>query len=59
MPYTFDMRTGSRASQFDRLLASRLVTPAVEEGDPVEDWPDIRLPAGTAADLIDSDRSEG
>ena len=27
-------------------------------GDPTEAWPDIRLPAGTAAELIDADRRE-
>jgi hypothetical protein len=30
----------------------------VEIGDPFEDWPDIRLPRGTAAELIDADRGE-
>jgi hypothetical protein len=30
----------------------------VEAGDPFENWPDIRLPSGTAAELIDSDRRE-
>jgi hypothetical protein len=29
-----------------------------QPGDPFEEWPDIRLPRGTAADLIDSDRGE-
>jgi antitoxin (DNA-binding transcriptional repressor) of toxin-antitoxin stability system len=29
-----------------------------ERGDPFEDWPDIRLPPGTAAELIDGDRGE-
>jgi hypothetical protein len=31
---------------------------AIEGGDPLEDWRDIRLPPGKAAALIDSDRSE-
>jgi hypothetical protein len=30
----------------------------VETGDPFEDWPDVRLPLGTAAELIDADRRE-
>ena len=47
-----------RISQFDLLLASGVITPPVEDGDPLEDCPEIRLPPGTAADLIDSDRGE-
>ena len=46
-----------RIRPIDRLVASGVIAPA-EEGDPLEEWPDIRLPAGTAADLIDSDREE-
>lgn len=52
---------GSRArpiSEFERLLASGVITPALESGDPLEHWPEIRLPRGTAAALIDSDRGE-
>ena len=47
-----------RISQFERLVASGAITPAVESGDPLEHWPDIRRPAGTTAALIDSDRGE-
>jgi len=47
-----------RISQLDRLVASGLITPAVEDDDPLEDCPEIRLPPGTAAALIDSDRGE-
>jgi prevent-host-death family protein len=43
------------SSRLDELIAIR---PALEPGDPAQDWPDIRLPAGTAADLIDADRRE-
>ena len=50
-------RTAHR-SRFDELLAAGVVHPPVEAGDPFEDWPDIRLPHGTAAELIDSDRGE-
>jgi hypothetical protein len=32
--------------------------PPLEAGDPTEDWPDIALPSGTAAELIDADRGE-
>jgi prevent-host-death family protein len=47
-----------RTSQFGRLIASGVITPPVEDGDPLEDCPEIRLPLGTAASLIDGDRDE-
>jgi antitoxin (DNA-binding transcriptional repressor) of toxin-antitoxin stability system len=45
-------------SRWDALIAAGILHPPVEAGDPFEDWPDIRLPRGTAAELIDSDRGE-
>ena len=45
-------------SRYDDLVAKGVIRPALEDGDPLEDWPDIRLPAGAAAALIDSDRGE-
>ncbi|HBY63708.1 MAG TPA: type II toxin-antitoxin system prevent-host-death family antitoxin [Solibacterales bacterium] len=45
-------------SPFARLIASGVITPPAESGDPLEDCPDILLPPGTAAALIDSDRGE-
>jgi antitoxin (DNA-binding transcriptional repressor) of toxin-antitoxin stability system len=48
----------SPASRWDQLIAAGILHPPVEPGDPFEDWPDIRLPAGTAAALIDADRGE-
>ena len=45
-------------SRWDELIAEGVLQPPVEVGDPFEDWPDIRLPKGTAAELIDSDRGE-
>ncbi len=45
-------------SRYDDLVATGVIRPAIEDGDPLEDWPDLRLPAGTAAALIDSDRGE-
>jgi prevent-host-death family protein len=45
-------------SRFDELVASGVIRAPLEPGDPTEDWPDIGLPAGTAADLIDADRGE-
>ena len=48
----------SPASRWDELMAAGVLHPPVETGDPFEDWPDIRLPPGTAAELIDADRGE-
>lgn len=45
-------------SQFGRLIASGVITPPSEDGDPLEECPEIRLPPGTAAALIDGDRDE-
>lgn len=47
-----------RSSRYDVLVATGVIRPALDGGDPLEDWPDIRLPAGTTAALIDSDRGE-
>lgn len=47
-----------RTSQFERLIAAGGITPPAEDGDPLEGCPEIRLPRGTAAALIDSDRGE-
>jgi prevent-host-death family protein len=48
----------SPASPWEALVAAGTLHPPVETGDPFEDWPDIRLPPGTAAELIDADRGE-
>lgn len=48
----------SPGSRWDELMASGVLHAPVETGDPFEDWPDIRLPRGTAAELIDADRGE-
>lgn len=47
-----------RTSGFERLIASGEVRPPVEEGDPLEGCPEIRLPPGTAAALVDAGRDE-
>jgi prevent-host-death family protein len=47
-----------RISQFDLLVASGAITPPLEDGDPLEGCPEIRLPPGTATALIDSDRGD-
>lgn len=56
VPPTLGSKAGRR--RYDELVATGVVQPAPEDGDPLEDWPDIRLPPGTAAALIDSDRGE-
>jgi antitoxin (DNA-binding transcriptional repressor) of toxin-antitoxin stability system len=48
----------SPGSRWDGLIAAGILHPPVETGDPFEDWPDIRLPPGTAAELIDADRGD-
>jgi hypothetical protein len=44
--------------RLDELVASVVIRPPLETGDPTQGWPEIRLPAGTAAQLIDDDRRE-
>ena len=51
-------KTTGTLSRFDELIASGAIRPPLEAGDPTEDWPDIALPPGTAAELIDADRGE-
>ena len=54
-------RHGTRAAQRSRLdagVVSGDVRPPLAAGDPLADWPDIRLPRGTARDLIDEGRGE-
>jgi antitoxin (DNA-binding transcriptional repressor) of toxin-antitoxin stability system len=45
-------------SRYEELIAAGIARPALEPGDPLADWPDLRLPKGTAAHLIDSDRGD-
>jgi len=45
-------------SMGDKTVDPRELIRPLEAGDPTEGWPDIRLPAGTAAELIDADRGE-
>jgi len=50
--------SGRRRTRFDELVADGIIRLPTEAGDPLEDWPAIRLPKGTAAALIDADRDE-
>jgi prevent-host-death family protein len=53
-----EVKTKRKLNRFDELVASGVIRAPLEAGDPTEDWPDIGLPPGTAAKLIDSDRDE-
>ena len=48
----------SPGSRWDELMAAGILHPPQETGDPFEERPDLRLPRGTTADLIDSDRGD-
>ena len=50
--------TRASTSRWEELLATGVLQSPVDTGDPFEDWPDIRLPRGTAAALIDNDRGD-
>jgi prevent-host-death family protein len=45
-------------TRYEELKASGVILPAVRPGARFHDWPDIKLPPGTAAQLIDEDRAE-
>ena len=45
-------------SRYAELVAAGLIRPPLQAGDPLANWPTIRLPRGTAAALIDEDRGE-
>ncbi len=47
-----------RPSRYEELVASGVIRPALEQGDPFADFPRLRLPPGTAAALIDEDRGD-
>jgi len=46
------------SSRYDELVAAGVIEPAAQPDALPPPWPDIRLPPGTVADLIDSDRGE-
>lgn len=50
--------TDTAPAGFERLVAAGVIRPPAEPGDPLQDWPDLDLPPGTAADLIDADRGD-
>jgi prevent-host-death family protein len=48
----------SGPARYDELVAAGIIQPAAEPNAPAPEWPDIHLPSGTAAQLIDNDRDE-
>jgi prevent-host-death family protein len=49
---------GYPPSRYDELVDSGVIRPAIENGDPLADFPSLKLPRGTAAALISEDREE-
>jgi antitoxin (DNA-binding transcriptional repressor) of toxin-antitoxin stability system len=52
---------GSRAhagKRYDALVAAGIIEPAAEPGLAMMEWPNIEVPSGTVAQLIDADRGE-
>ncbi len=49
-------RRGSGSRRYDALVAAGLIEPAALPDSPLERWPQIHAPPGTAAQLIDADR---
>jgi prevent-host-death family protein len=45
-------------SRYDELVDSGVIRLAIEDGDPLADFPALNLPRGTAAALINEDRGE-
>jgi len=45
-------------SRYDELVATGIVRPALDAGDPLADFPVLDLPPGTSSALIDEDRGE-
>jgi prevent-host-death family protein len=52
-------RPGAPPSRYDELVDSGIIRPAIEGGDPLADFPSLKLPRGTAAAFINEDRGEG
>jgi prevent-host-death family protein len=50
--------SAERQDRFDRLVAEGIIRPPIETGDPLEGWPDLRLPPGTVRRLIEADRGD-
>ena len=56
-----DLRGDPQRRHYAELVATGVIRPALDEGDPLADWPvpgEIALPPGTVATLIDEDRGD-
>ncbi|HWZ60536.1 MAG TPA: hypothetical protein VNW46_16260 [Gemmatimonadaceae bacterium] len=56
-----DIRGDPQLRRYAELVATGVIRPALDEGDPLADWPapgEIALPPGTVAELIDEDRGD-
>ncbi len=51
--------TADTATRYPQLVEQGVVRSAAEQGDPLAGWPKLKLPRGTAAELVDADREEG
>jgi len=51
-----ESNSGRAPSAVERFIASGVITAPVEQGDPLEHRPRLRLPKGTAQALINEDR---
>lgn len=51
-------RVGGQPSRYDELVTIGVVRLPIEAGDPLADWPNLRLAAGTVSELINADRDE-
>jgi antitoxin (DNA-binding transcriptional repressor) of toxin-antitoxin stability system len=52
---------GPIGPRYQALIDAGVIRPAIESGDPLKDWPtaaQLKLPPGTAQELIDADRDE-
>jgi antitoxin (DNA-binding transcriptional repressor) of toxin-antitoxin stability system len=50
-----------RGQRYAELVASGVIRPAIDSGDPLADWPsakELSLPRGTVAQLMDEDRDD-
>ena len=58
-PVEEDVR-GRRRTRLEQMIIDGTARPPLEESDTLDDWPTttIKLPKGTAAALIDTDRDE-
>ena len=50
--------TAHRSTRVEELVAAGVIRPAIDTGPLPDEWPDIQLPQGTVAALIDADRAE-